>query len=53
MVYYFWIIKGIKTANNFQKPKVHPKSVAYILLVFCQFQPAVAYESFAYKKRFY
>ena len=41
----------MKKANNFQKPKVHPQSVAYLLLdSFCQFQPGVAYKSVAYRK---
>ena len=37
--------------NNFQIVKIQPEGVAWHLFdFFCQFQPAIAYKSFAYKK---
>ena len=43
----------MKKANSFQKVKVQPKGVAWLLLkFFYQFQPAVAYKSVAYKKAY-
>ena len=31
--------------------KVQTESVAYLLLIFCQFQPGIVYESVAYIKK--
>ena len=40
----------MKNTNNFQKAKVQPHVLLSICLIFCQFQPGVAYLSVAYKK---
>ena len=45
----FRIIICMKTVNDFQKPKVQPQLV--IWLIFSQFQPGVANESVAYIKK--
>ena len=50
MSYYFWMITWIKNVYNFQVAKVHSQVVLSICLIFCQFQPGVAYKSVAYKK---
>ena len=36
-----------------QIANVQPQGVAYICLIFCKFQPGVAYKSAAYKKSVY
>ena len=45
------MITWMKKASNFQKAKVQPQRVAYLLLDFCQFQPGIAYKSAVYKKK--
>ena len=40
-----------KKESNFQIAKVAPQGTAQFLLIFCQFQPGVAYKGVAYKKR--
>ena len=41
----------MKNVNNLQIVKVQPQGVAYsIYLIFCQFQPGIAYKSVTYKK---
>ena len=45
--FYFWMITQMKKENNFH---VQPHAFAKRLLIFCQFQLGVAYESVAYKK---
>ena len=41
----------MEEGNNFQIEKVQPQGSASIFcLIFCQFQPGVAYESVTYKK---
>ena len=39
----------MKNVNNFQIAKVHLRVLLSFCLIFCQFQPSVAYKSFAYK----
>ena len=40
----------MKKVNNFQKAKVQPQGLCSFRLIFCEFQPGVAYKSVAYKK---
>ena len=42
----------MKNVNHFQIKKVQPQGVR-ICLMFCQFQPGVAYKIVAYKKSVY
>ena len=52
--YYFWMITWVKKANNSQIAKVQPQSVLHsFCLIFCQFQPGVAYKSVVYKNKVY
>ena len=52
--YYFWMITWVKKANNSQIAKVQPQSVLHsFCLIFCQFQPGVAYKSVVYKNNVY
>ena len=46
MSYYSWLISWLENANNLQLSKVQ----ASICLIFCQFQPDVAYKSVTNKK---
>ena len=41
----------MKNVNNFQIEKVQLQGLLSIYLIFCQFQPGVAYKSVAYKKK--
>ena len=41
----------IKNVNNFQIVEVQPKGS--ICLIFCQFEPCIAYKNVAYKKSVY
>ena len=41
----------MKKANNSQIAKFQSQGVAQVYLIFCQFQPSVAYKSVAYKKK--
>ena len=43
----------MKNVDNFQIAKVQPRMFLNICLIFCQFQPAVAYKSVTYKKSVY
>ena len=45
------MITWVKNVNNFQIAKVQSQGVISICLLFCQFQPGVAYKSAAYKKK--
>ena len=46
------MIAWMKKVNNFQIAEVQTEDDAWYLLdFFCKFQPGVAYESVAYKKR--
>ena len=50
--YHFWMITWIKNENIFQIAKVISLSVLLrIRLIFCRFQPGVAYKNVAYLKR--
>ena len=40
----------MKKANNFQTAKVQAQVLLSFCLIFCQFQPGVAYKSAVYKK---
>ena len=43
----------MKNVNSFQIAEVQPRVLLSICLIFCQFQPCVAYKSVAYKKCVY
>ena len=43
----------MKNVNDFQIAKVQRWVLFSICLIFCQFQPGVAYESVAYKESVY
>ena len=46
------MITWVKKANSFQIAEVLPQGVAYLrVLIFCQFQPSIAYKSVAYIKK--
>ena len=51
--YYFWMITWMKKSNNFQIVKVQPQGLLSFCLIFCKFQPGVAYKCVAYKKNVY
>ena len=44
------MITWMKKTNSFQIAKVQPENITWLLVVFWQFQPGVAYKSVAYKK---
>ena len=44
------MIIWMKEPNNFQRAKVQPQLVTFLLLDFFQFQPGIAYKSVADKK---
>ena len=48
---YFWIITWINKATNFQKQKFSLRVLLRFCMIFCQFQPGVAYKSVAYIKK--
>ena len=48
MSYYFWMMAWMKNVNNFQIAKVGIGVLPSICLLFCQFQPGVAYKRVAY-----
>ena len=45
----FWMIMSMKKVNNYQIAKVQAQGVAQLCLIFCQFQPDVAYKVVGYK----
>ena len=54
----FWMIIWTKKVNNikkvmdnFKRQNVQPQDAPYILLAFCQCQPAVAYKGVSYKRQ--
>ena len=47
---YFRRITWMKKAINFQIAKVQPRVLLSFCLIFCQFQPGLAYKSVVYKK---
>ena len=48
---FFWMMAWMKNVNNFQITKIQSWVLLNICLIFGQFQPGVAYKSFAYKKK--
>ena len=53
MSYYFLMLTWMKNVNNLQTVKFSLRVLLSICLIFCQFQPWVAYKSAAYKKSVY
>ena len=51
MSYYFYMITWMRNMNYFQQLKFSLRALLSICLFFCHFQPRVACESVAYKKK--